>query len=272
MSYFKRFGDFCSGFACFAALMWLFSKYMAFELKDAGLKEKLSGFFNKHSEMDNRLMLILAVMLVLSVLASIAFKRLPYITLFFSVPPLMLAVDMVRAAQIEDYPMLYIILCSLSVVSGVWECVVRDRKDGGHRAAFAGDAVSLLASGVLLFIWRRCKTLQVAGEDVLTLDSFDREIWNNSESMNIRLFVILACVFIALAVISLILTDIYFLDAVFALGPCVAVIYMWSAGIWTVHAELVATAAVVNFAVRLIPAVSGGVSGRISAVKSKEFT
>lgn len=265
MSYFKKFGDFCSGFACFAALIWLFSEYMTFGLKDVGLKEKLIGFFDKYKETDNRLMLILAVMLVLSILASIALKRLPYLTLFFSVPPLMLTVDMVRSNQIENYPMMYIILCSISIASGVWACVAKDRKDGGHRAAFAGDAVSLLASGVLFFIWRKCVTLQVADEDVPMLDSFDREIWSGSESMNVKLFLIFACVYLALTLVSLLLTDIYFLDAILAIGPCVAVVYMWSAGTWTVYSEIIATVAVVNLAVRLIPAISGGKTLKVKA-------
>ena len=41
MSYFKKFGDFCSGFACFSAIIYLFRQYMMFDAKDAELMEKL---------------------------------------------------------------------------------------------------------------------------------------------------------------------------------------------------------------------------------------
>lgn len=259
MSYFKKFGDFCSGFACFAAVMWLFAEYMTFDIGDVGFKEKVIDFFDKDAQYTHRIMLILALMLAISVVASIVFRKVPYLTLLFSVPTLTLSVYMVSNNAIENYPMMYIILCAISVISGVWECISKDKLDGGHRAAFACDFVSLLAAGSMLFIFKKSISLAPTEEiQTVALTPFYREISTNSQTMNMKLFVIFACVYLALTLISLLLTDVYFLDAALAVVPFVALIYMWSAGLWTVHAVIAVTLAAVNFAVRLIPAVSGG--------------
>ena len=147
MSCFKKFGDFCSGFACFSGLIWLFSEFMSNEFEEnMGIKEKLKDFFAGSERTDNKLMLVLSVMLVVSIVAGVVFKRIPYVTLLFSVPPLMLSVDMVRSEYIDKYPMMYILFCGISVLSDVWECILTDRCDGGHRVAFAGDMVALVAS------------------------------------------------------------------------------------------------------------------------------
>ena len=259
MRYFKRFGDFCSGFACFAALIWLFAEFKMSTFKeDIGFKEKIKYFFEESERLANKLMLVLAVMLVISILASVVFKRIPYVALLFSVPPLMLSVDMVKDGYIENYPMMYILFCGIAVLSGVWECISRDRLDGGHRVGFAGDAVALAASGSMFFIWKRAEFLSL-GESfyIVELNHFDLEIYENLENMNIKIFLVLACVYLGLALVSLLLKDIYFIDAILATVPLVVTVYMWSAGKLTAHAELVVTASAVYFAVRLISALSG---------------
>lgn len=262
MRYFKRFGDFCSGFACFAALIWLFTQFMTATFEeleeDIGLKEKIKYFFEESERLANKLMLVLAVMLVISILASVVFKRIPYVTLLFSVPPLMLSVDMVKDGYIENYPMMYILFCGIAVLSGVWECISRDRLDGGHRVGLAGDVVALVASGSMFFIWKRAEFLSF-GESfyIVELNHFDLEIYENLENMNIKVFLVLACVYLGLALVSLLLKDIYFIDAILAAVPLAVTVYMWNIDKLTAHAELVVTAAAVYFAVRLISALSG---------------
>ena len=259
MSCFKKFGGFCSGFACFAALIWLFAEFMTADFEEEiGFKDKLKVFFEESESLANKLMLVLAVMLVISILASVVFKRIPYVTLIFSVPPLMLSVDMVKDGYIENYPMMYILFCGVAVLSGVWECISRDRLDGGHRVGLAGDAVALAASGSMFFIWKRAEFLSL-GESfyILELNHFDLEIYENLENMDIKIFLVLACTYLGLALVSLLLKDIYFIDAILAAVPFVATVYMWSAGKLTAHAELVVTASAIYFAVRLISALSG---------------
>ncbi len=259
MRYFKRFGDFCSGFSCFAALIWLFTEFMSstFE-EELAFKDKFKVFLEHNGNVERKLMLVLAAMLVISVIASVVFKRLPYVTLLFSVPTLMLSVDMVRDGYIEKYPMMYVLFCGVSVLSGVWECISRDRLDGGHRVGLAGDVVALVASGSMFFIWKRAEFLSL-GESfyIVELNHFDLEIYENLENMNIKIFLVLACVYLGLALVSLLLKDVYFIDAILAAVPLVVTVYMWNVDKLTAHAELVVTAAAVYFAVRLISALSG---------------
>lgn len=259
MRYFKRFGDFCSGFSCFAALIWLFTEFMSstFE-EELAFKDKFKVFLEHNGNVERKLMLVLAAMLVISVIASVVFKRLPYVTLLFSVPTLMLSVDMVRDGYIEKYPMMYVLFCGVSVLSGVWECIAMDRCDGGHRAAYAGDVAALVASASAFFIWKRSEFLSCPDLFyVVELNHFDLEIYGNLERMDMKIFLIFACAFVGLALVSLLLKDIYFIDAILSVVPFVATAYMWSAGKLTAHSELLVTAAAVCFAVRLISALSG---------------
>ena len=267
MSYFKKFGDFCSGFACFAALMWLFAEYMTFDLKDVGFKEKIIKFFDKNVEYTHRIMLVLAIMLAISVVASVVLKKVPYLTLLFSVPTLTMSVYMVSSNAIEDYPMMYILLCAISVISGVWECIGKDKYDGGHRAALAGDAVSLLTSAALMLIFKKSRDISLAADGEAIRGAFDYAVASGADGMNMKLFVYISLVYVALTLISLLFTDVYFLDALFAFISLAVLVYMWSAGIWTVHAAVVVTLAAINFSVRLIPAVSGGKIGVTDKVR-----
>ena len=259
MSYLKRVGDFCSGFACFASLMWLLAEFMTYDAGSVGLTEKLVRFFDDQYFVEHALMGALVVMLVLSVVASILLKRLPYLTLLFSVPPLVLSVDMVRSEYIEDYPMLYVLFCGISVVSGIWECVERDRRDGGHRTAIAGDVVCAIGAGTCVLLWLTARRLgDVTPDNFDELNVFEYEITRYSADMDVNLFLIFACVFVALIAVSLILTDVYFIDTLLTFISCVAVIYLWSADKWTVHAEVIATVAIAALITRLIPTLSGG--------------
>ena len=258
MSYFKKFGDFCSGFACFSAIIYLFRQYMMFDAKDAELMEKVKMFFDKNVETDNRLMLVLVVMLVLSVVASIVLRRLPYLIPMFSVPPLLLAVDMFRSGFLREYPMMYLLLLCIAVISHIWECVSLDSRFGRHRAAFAGDAMSALCAAVMLIIWKRGNDVfALESKDALLLNAFDYEIWSGAKNMNMRLFLVMGCAYLGMILISLLLTDVYFIDAALAAVPCIAGVYMWSADKLTVHAEIAVTLSLVVLVARLIPTFSG---------------
>ena len=223
-----------------------------------GFKEKLKDFIDGIGRTNNKLMLVLVIMLVISILASLVFRRIPFVTLLFSVPPLILSVDMVRAEQIKNYPMMYILLCGISVLSGVIECIYIDQRRGTHTSAFAGDIVALLAAGSVGFIWKRAEIISaMESVDTSELNVFDYEVYKNLGSMDTKVFVTLAFAFIVMTVISLVLRDIYFIDAILAIVPLTVTAYMWSAGTLTMHSEIVVTVSAVYFVVRLIPALSG---------------
>ena len=275
MRYFKRFTDFCSGFACFTAIIYLFRQYMTYKLGDEeaeiGLVDKLKMFFSRQTELEHYLMLMLAVMLAVSVLASVILNKLPQLTFVFSLPPLLLSLDMIKSEYIREYPMMYPLLGSLAVIGGIYECVRMDKRDGKHRSAYAGSVVSAFASAFCFYIYKKWQTFSALTheetENALEMRRFDYEIYNHADAMDMKLFLTFAIVFGCLAVIGVILTDIYFIDAILALPPMVALIYTWGAEKISVHPEMLVALSVAIFTTRIIPTVSCKATYRKSAKK-----
>lgn len=267
MSYFRKFADFCSGFSAFMVLIYLFREFMVYSFSEEveGIREKLKIFFSKQDNYQNLLLLIFAALCVLSVIMGRIFARYPHISLVFTVFPLVMTADMIKEKYLEEYPLLHALLGCLAVAGAIYECVSRDREDGKKRSAFGGNAVSLCTAGFCCWLYRRAQTavmlsetvVESAEEETVTLGYFDRQILMDMESMDMKIFLGFAATFAVLVLISLLLSDIYFIHGILAAVPMIAAIYMWNADKLTVHPELLVTFAVINFAVRAVPAISG---------------
>ena len=282
MSYFRKFSDFCSGFSAFMALIYLFRQFMTYSFPEEeveGMKDKLKLFFSKDSEYDNLLLLILAGFFVLSVVAGRVFARYPHISLVFTVPPIVMTADMIKAEYIKEYPLLYAVFGCIAVAGGIYECVRRDRLDGKKRSAFGGNLVSLSSAAFCYWIYSKVDRLtelaeadmsSIPEEDAVEISRFDQHIQLEMENMDMRVFMGFAVTFAVLVLISLLLSDIYFIHGILAAVPMFAAMYMWSAGNLTVHPELLVTFTVINFAVRAVPAVSGVAKQRYKEKEKKE--
>ncbi|MBO5203508.1 MAG: hypothetical protein J6B72_02720 [Clostridia bacterium] len=260
MSYFKKFADFCSGFAAFTALIYLFRQYMTFTPHEEteGSLEKLKQFFSKTDEYDNLLLLILALFFVASVLSSRLFaKRLSFIPVVTALPPLLLAVDMIKAEYIKEYPMLYVLFGALGVMAAIYECVRMDRADSKRRSAIAVKVVSLFTAAFCYYVYKKTEELSLISYDGPEFNPFERELRLYGGDMDIKLLSTAALIYLVLTVISILLTDIYFIDAILSVGPAVWLIYLWNAEKLTVHPELIVTLALCTLAVRTVPAFSG---------------
>lgn len=260
MTYFKKFTDFCSGFAAFTALIYLFRRFMTFKFEDAeiGFVEKIKLFFSHTAQLEHYMLLLLVVAFIVSVICGRIFARLPFIAIVFCIPPLLISVDMVHAGLIKEYPMLYIVLSAVATVGAVTDCVCADRRDGKHRCSHAGNTVSIMFSLFSLYIARKGAELSLVTDeaDVLSLTRFEAEIYSALENTDMRFFYVLAVVYAILALIGFIIYDVYFIDACLALAPTAYLIYQWNAGGLTAHAEVITAFAITVFAVRLIPAIS----------------
>lgn len=273
MGYFKKFSDFCSGFAAFTALIYLFRQYMShsFEDLEGGMTEKIKLFFSQTDNIRNHTMLILALTFTLSVIGGRLLARFPHVSVIFCIPPLLLTADMIRSSLIDEYPMLYAVLAVIAVVGCVAECVARDREDGKKRSAHIGNIVSLMLAAFCFFVARMSDALLTL-EDSAGLNSFEYEIFRYSQDMDMKVFYIFAAVYALLAVIGFILSDIYFIDAFLALPPMIALIYLWGAECLTVHSELLTVFSVTVFAVRAIPAISGRAIYKTKLSKNKNIS
>ena len=225
-----------------------------------GMKEKIKLFFSKTEEYTHLLLLILALLFIASAIAGRVFAKYPHISLIFTVHPLLTVADLIEEERIKEYPMLYALLGTIAVIFSACECLLRDREDGKRRSAFVGNAVSLFCGAFLLKVWQMNRELPNEAADILMSEEFnpfEYAVKIGAELMDMKLFFILALFFFGTVLVSLLLSDVYFVHALVALPTTVYVIYAWSAEKLTVHPELVVTLCIVNFAVRAIPAVSG---------------
>ena len=273
MRYFKRFADFCTGFALFSAVIYLFREFMSTSFGEEELKitEKLKLFFDKTVELDNFMMLVLAGLLALSLAVSCVLHRFPYVSMAFAVPPLVLCFDMIKAERIEEYPLMYVILSAMGVLGAVFETLRRDREDGRCRGAVGGALVSLLTSAFCLYTWLRWREVSPISEDaVFELNFFDYEIYTCSQEMNMKSVLTFAIVYAVIAVVLLVLRDVYFIGAPLTLVPCIMLVYRWNAGSLTVHPEVIVTLSVVTAGVSLVCALSGSARSRATRAEARE--
>lgn len=268
MRYFKRFADFCTGFALFSAIIYLFREFMSNNFGEEELKitEKLKLFFDKSAELDNFMMLLLIGFFALSLAASCVFSKLPYISTLFSVPPLVLCMDMIKSERIEEYPLMYVILSSMGILGSVFESLRRDSEDGKCRAALGNALVSALTSSSCFFIYFKWQEVRhLIDNQPFDLNFFDYEIYSASRDMNMKSILIFACVYAGIAVLILVFGNVYFLSLPLTLTPCALLIYRWNAGSLTVHSEVIVTLSIITAGATLICTLSG----KITPKKSK---
>ena len=273
MTYFKKFGDFCSGFSAFTALIYLFRRFMSYDFGDEplGIFEKIKLFVGKMQNIQYHLLLLLALAFVISVVAGRLLARIPYACVLFCLPPMLITVYMLRANLIAEYPMLYAILSIIAFISALVDCLLADRRDGRHRSAYAADAVSLAFVGFCIFVARRYEKLcLMTDEELLLLGPFDTEIIRCGEQTGVKIFYVLAVVYAVLVIISHLLTDVYFIDAILAVVPVVFLVYYWGADKITVHPEVVVTFAFAVLVARIVPAVGGRATVSKKSNKRKE--
>ncbi|MBO7310456.1 MAG: hypothetical protein J6U86_03585 [Clostridia bacterium] len=259
MSYFKRFGDFCSGFAAFAGVIYLISRFISADYGEEPLTlvEKIKLFFDKDMLPMYYLMMILTVSFLLSVVFGRIFARASFISIFFCIPPVIISVCFHTMQVIEERPMLYIVLSLVAFVSAVVDCILSDRANGKHRAAYAGSVVSLAFSAYCILLARKYSELvAVSGDEEYVMWVFESHLLKGGTDIDVKMLYVLAAVYASLAVISFILRDIYFIDAVLAIPPAVYLIYTWGAGRLLVIPETIVTFAVLVFVARIVPAIS----------------
>ncbi len=265
MSYFRKFGSFCAGLTCFIMSIYLFRTFMTFEpeAEDAGAVDKLKEFLSLDINYGNRLAAVLVIMLVLCVASGVLLKRLPFVCPVFSLPPLLLTVDMVRDGYIVDYPILCVLLLCIEFVSCVFECVRLDKADGKRRAAWCADIATVGFAAFLMRLYSLGKMYEKtdypmydeSGAEIL-ISRFDSELLS-TEPTDLKIFIALAAVYAVAVLVSLLLPDIYFIGGVLALPPAAFTAYLWSAEKITFHEEIIVAFAFAVLVARVIPAFSG---------------
>ena len=244
MSYFKKFTDFCAGVAAFVAGVFFIRKYMVFKPKEppeslasistdtAGetleaVTEKFPGkleqFLTPDSYNDYTLLLPLIFLLLLSALLGRVFARLPYVCFAISLIPATLIAYMYEHDMLKEQIGMFLILGALHVIGNFAECLIRDREDGRHRASIAAKISS--AAGAFFCYYVMWQGAQTPPEDAKEIGHIQHRILFEMTEADVEIMTKLGAMFLILLAVSLILYNVYFIDAILALVPAIYVIY-----------------------------------------------
>ncbi len=264
MSYFKRFTDFCAGVAAFVAALFFVRKYMEFvpadpldvspspSLESNGatveqitekLPSKLEQFLEPTDTADYSLLIPLILLLLLSAILGRVFKKLPYVCFGISILPAMMIAYMFETDTLHAQIPLFLAVALLHVIGNIAECLIRDREDGRHRAWIAAKISSAIGAISCFFVtW---KGAQTPPENVDKINHFEHKIFFEMTEADVGLLTKLGWMFIILLAISLIMYNVYFIDAILSLIPTVFVIYQTAGEFLTLAPALFCTASVI---------------------------
>lgn len=256
MSLFKKFTDFCAGIAAFVGGLFLLQKYMAFkpldleEYKnyltnqsnfdnmDISIEEiteapsKLHQFFDPDIiNLDYRVMLILVLALIISVLAGVIFRRLPYVCFFFSLFPTVITVYMFGKSLPVTQIGLFFAAAALHVSGNVIDAIIRDKEDGRHRLFVTAKVSILFPAALCLFFTQIVKKVEAIPDEAINekLPIFRDIKIELAEPANIEILKKLGWGFIIIFVICLLLYNVYFVDVTLSAIPLVYSVYVFYA-------------------------------------------
>ena len=269
MSYFKKFTDFCAGFAAFVAAMFFMRKYMAFVPKEppdpskatSSITEaatdvieqiseqvtekfpsKLEQFLEPTEKADYSLLIPLIALLLVSAILGRVLKKLPYVCFGISLLPAMMIAYMFETDTLHTQTPLFLIVAVLHVVGNIADCLIRDKEDGGHRAWIAAKISS--AMGALLCFGVLWKGARPRPEDASKINHFEHKVFFEMTENDVSLLTQLGWMFLILLAISLLLYNVYFIDAIVSLIPTTFVIYQCAGEYLTLAPMLFCTVAI----------------------------
>ncbi len=231
MKHFKRFTDFCAGFSAVMVAISLLGKFIGYNPQNTeGMLEKLKLFFAEDNIHRNRYQLILIIFFVLSLVVSRVFERLPYVTMAVSVLPLIQTFFIFADKRFEEYAYLHMIFAVLHTAGSLVYALTLDRADGKRRAFWAINLFGVCISLYVIPIVRRMLALADIDEiEKLHLSPFERKLQIGIENGADKILIKIALMIVIAVLISILLRDIYFIDAALAIAPLVYSLYVFSA-------------------------------------------
>ena len=257
MSYFKKFTDFCAGVAAFAASLFFIRKYMEFipeepptlsefatDATDASgetleaiteaiteatekFPSKLEQFLEPTESTDYSLLIPLVVLLLVSALLGRVLKKLPELCFGISILPALLIAYMYESEMLYEQSALFLILGALHVIGNLTECLLRDRDDGRHRASIAAKISSAAGAFACFFVlWKGAQTPPADPDKIGHIES---RIFFKMTGSDVGLLTQLGWMFVILFGVSIILYNVYFIDAIVSVVPFCFVTYQLAA-------------------------------------------
>lgn len=225
----KRFGDFLAAFGVFAAFMYLFRQFMMYDFKEIeGMGEKLKFFLSDQPAKEYRFYFALLIAFALSFVLSCAFHKFPYVAVAASSIPLIQTVIMFDGEYLYERPMVFVIISIVHTATCLFECIRRDREDNGCRAALGLDIFGLSAAafcGYVLHISEGIKDIDLEKVNIIEKTLYEASAQLDMDVSYLKYFIIAFCL---LAVVRIILRDIYYIDAVLSVAFASITVYMWN--------------------------------------------
>lgn len=221
MKYFKRFTDFCAGFSAFMVAIRLFGKFMGYNPEKAeGFVDKFKLFFGKDSLNRSREQLMLIILFIISIVVSRVFERLPYVTMAVSILPLAQTFFIFADKRFLEYSWLHIMFAVLHTTGSLVYALKLDSKDGKRRAFWAVNLFGVCISLYVIPIVKRMGELVgIYESERFKLLPLDSKLYAGIESGAAEILKRVAIMIVVSVVISILLRDIYFIDAALAIVP-----------------------------------------------------
>ena len=246
MSNFRKFTEFCAFLSAFTALMYVFREYMSFNFDDnvEGFKEKLKIFFGDSvTKKDYTSYLFLASLIILAILISLIFKRLPELSFFFSALPLFFVIYLFDANKLYEKPMIFVCLSILQIAGNLYDVLKLSREGRKYSPVMTSLAASALPLLFCVVIIWRCDTL--LGQPLPEkLYSFDRLLIVYSDTFDPAIFKTIAFMYGGIFLLSVILRGAHFIDFILSLVPLCFVLYKQAIDVLGPHDEIFMTAAI----------------------------
>ena len=254
MSLFKKLTDFCAGIAAFVGSLFLLQKYMLFEPLDTqeyiewlsyeikysdgklspsmldGITEapsKLSQFFTPKlaNEYDYRLLAILIVTLAISILVGLIFKKLPYVSFFFSLIPAVEITYLFTKERLYTQIGLFLIAGALHVAGSIFECIIRDKEDGRHRLWVCAKISLLFPAAFCLLCTKLTDVISIEGIDD-KLPIFKDIAFKMANPNNMEIVTKIGWMYVIIFAVAMVFYNVYFIDTILTAIPLIYTIHM----------------------------------------------
>jgi hypothetical protein len=279
MSLFKKFTDFCAGIAAFVGSLFLLQKYMLFEPLDTqeyiewlsyeikysngklspsmldGITEapsKLSQFFTPKlaNEYDYRLLAILIVTLAISILVGLIFKKLPFVSFFFSLIPAVEITYLFTKERLYTQIGLFLIAGALHVAGSIFECIIRDKEDGRHRL-WVSSRIAILFPVAFCLLCTKIADRIPLEEIGKKLPIFSELAFKLTKPENMEIVTKIGWIYFMIFIVTTLLYNVYFVDAILSAIPVGYTVYLLYSETLTFNPAIFVLLAVICFATQL---------------------
>ncbi len=232
MSLFKKFTDICAGTAAFLCAIFFIRKYMEFEPEiGEKLPGKLEQFLTPDASSDYRAVITLTVLLLISVAIGVIFRKLPYLCFGVSLIPASYLALMIDNGVLYNEIALVILLTLLHVIGNLVDCLAQDNEDGRHRLSISAKISSAMCAFFCFYsIWISKGDMPKDTNALTELTYIEKNMLLEAKPLDVEIISNLFWMFIVLLAVSLLLHNVYFIDAILAIVPTAYVIYANASG------------------------------------------